>query len=360
MKTRITELFGIEHPIVSSGMSKVAIPELVIAVCEAGGLGILASASLTPDEARASIRRIREKTSRPFGINITMKTPFAADMCRMVLEEKVPVVNMSLGRDARFFAAVHAYGGKVVNTVTTEKHAKAGQAAGADALIVTGHEAAAHGGAVTSLTLIPFLRDAVDLPIIAAGGFADGRGLVAALALGADAIAMGTRFATSLESPLHQNIKHAAVGNSVADTLYSVNFDGLPCRVMDGPEARRQFKRPMTLVKACMKALIVSRWMKVPLSKVLRMIWEEPGEFRMRAHWGAFGIQARRGIEQGDLEHGISPIGQSQGLVQEVLPAAQIIRNVVQQAEEVRARVNASMTAGQGETVVLRPVSHSA
>ncbi|MCY1436278.1 Nitronate monooxygenase [compost metagenome] len=278
----------------------------------------------------------------------------------MVLEEKVPVVNMSLGRDAKFFAAVHAYGGKVINTVTSEKHAKAGQAAGADALIVTGHEAAAHGGAVTSLTLIPFLRDAVDLPIIAAGGFADGRGLVAALALGADAIAMGTRFATSQESGLHQNIKNAAVKNSVADTLYSVNFDSLPCRVMDGAEARRQMQRPMTLPKACMKALIVSRWMNVPLSKVLRMIWEHPAQFRMFAHWGAFGIQGRKGIIEGDLEHGISPIGQSQGLVHEVLPAAQVIRNVIQQAEEVRARVNASMTAGHGEPVALRPVSHGA
>lgn len=343
MKTRITELLGIEHPIVSSGMSKVAIPELVVAVCEAGGLGILASASLTPEEARASIRRIREKTSRPFGINITMKTPFAADMCRMVLEEKVPVVNMSLGRDARFFAAVHAYGGKVINTVTTEKHAKAGQMAGADALIVTGHEAAAHGGAVTSLTLIPYLRDAIDLPIIAAGGFADGRGLVAALALGADAIAMGTRFATSQESGLHPNIKKAAVSNSVADTLYSVNFDSLPCRVMDGAEARRQMKRPMTLPKACLRALKVARDSKVPLSKVLRMIWDNPAEFRMRAHWGAFGIQGRKGIVEGDLEHGISPIGQSQGLVREVLPAAQVIRNVIQQAEAAQARLTATL-----------------
>ncbi|MNN41430.1 Nitronate monooxygenase [compost metagenome] len=213
---------------------------------------------------------------------------------------------------------------------------------------------------MTSLTLIPFMRDTVDLPIIAAGGFADGRGLVAALALGADAIAMGTRFATSRESGLHPNIKSAAVKNSVADTLYSVNFDSLPCRVMDGPEARRQMKRPMTLPKACLRALKVSREMKVPLSKVLKMIWEAPADFRMRAHWGAFGIQGRKGIIEGDLEHGISPIGQSQGLVREVLPAAQIIRNVVQQAEEVRARVNASMTAGQGEPVALRPVPHSA
>jgi len=334
--TRITELFGITHPIVCSGMSHVAVPELVAAVSGAGGLGILASAPLAPEQTRASIRRIRELTDRPFGINITLRTPFAEGNIRVALEERVPVVNVSLGRSREMFDAVHAYGGKVVNTVTTEKHGRSGRDAGADALIATGHEAAAHAGAIGSLALIPWLRDTVGLPVIAAGGFADGRGLVAALALGADAIAMGTRFATSAESPLHANIKASAVRNSAADTLYSVNFDGLPCRVMDGPAARRQMRRPLSFPAACLRALKSARDMNVPLGKVLSMAISRPADLYQQAQWGAFGVQGRKAIYHGDLEHGISPIGQSQGLVHEVLPAAQIVANVLRQAEAVR------------------------
>jgi len=335
-KTRITELFGITHPIVCSGMSHVAVPELIAAVSEAGGLGILASAPLSPDQTRASIRRVRELTGRPFGINITLRTPYAEGNIRVALEERVPVVNVSLGRSRVLADAVHAYGGKVVNTVTTEKHGKAAREAGADALIATGHEAAAHAGAIGSLTLVPYLRDAVGLPVIAAGGFADGRGLVAALALGADAIAMGTRFATSAESPLHGNIKASAVRNSVFDTLYSVNFDGIPCRVMDGPAARRQARRPLSFPAACVGALQSARAMHIPLGKLLQMALSRPGELYQQAQWGAFGVQGRKAIYHGDLENGISPIGQSQGLVREVLPAAQIIANVLRQAEAVR------------------------
>ncbi|SIT50367.1 conserved hypothetical protein [Paraburkholderia piptadeniae] len=339
METRITRLFGIDHPIICSGMSHIAVPELVAAVSEAGGLGILATAPLNPEATRESIRRVRAITSRPFGINITMLTAFASGNVRVALEERVPVVNLSLGRSTEIADAVHAYGGMVVNTVTTEKHARAAQAAGADALIVTGHEAAGHGGAATSLTLVPAVRDAVELPIIAAGGFADGRGLVAALALGADAIAMGTRFALSLESPLHAHAKDTAISKSVADTLYSPNFDGIPCRVMDTRAARKRARRAISFIEAVPGALASAAQLGMSLPQVLRMAFVRPANLVQQVQIGALTKSTLLSIRKGDMKRGILPIGQVQGLIDEVLSASAIIQRALQEAEEIQNRM---------------------
>ena len=160
MKTRITKLFGIKYPLVLSGMSWISTPELVAAVANAGGLGILATGILTAEQTREYIRRTRELTKKPFAANVTLYFPGAERNAQVIIEEKVPVVNYALGKGDKIAKAVHAYGGKVIATVTTLKHALAAQRDGADALIVTGHEAAGHGGAVTSLVLIPSLADA--------------------------------------------------------------------------------------------------------------------------------------------------------------------------------------------------------
>lgn len=198
MKTRITRLFGIEYPIILSGMSWISVPRLVAAVSNAGGLGILATGILTAEQTREAVREIRKLTKKPFGANIALYFPGAERNAMVLIEEKVPVINYALGKGDRITEGAHAYGGKVIATVTTHRHALAAEKSGADALIVTGHEAAGHGGAVTSLVLIPSIVDAVKIPVIAAGGFADGRGLAAALALGAEGVSMGTRFMNSV------------------------------------------------------------------------------------------------------------------------------------------------------------------
>lgn len=228
MQTRVTQLFGIQAPIFCPGMTYVSNAQLVAAVSNAGGLGILAVGHLNEHEARAEIRRVRELTDKPFGVGSALIMPGATRNAEVAIEEKVPVINFSLGKGDWICEKVHAYGGHVIATVVNAKHAKAAERAGVDALLVTGHEAAAHGGDVTSLVLVPAIRQVTSLPIIATGGFGTGSGLIAALALGADAIAMGTRFATSKESPVHENTKRMIIEKTESDTLYSANFDGMP------------------------------------------------------------------------------------------------------------------------------------
>jgi enoyl-[acyl-carrier protein] reductase II len=219
-------------------MGQLAVPELVAAVSTAGGLGLLATSTSTPDDVRAAIRATRHLTDAPFGANVLLHAPDADAIVEVLAGEQVPVVNLALGIDRDVVAALHDRGAMVVSTVTTVRHARAAQRAGVDALIATGHEAAGHGGALTTLVLVASLTREIDLPVIAAGGITDGRGLAAALALGAAGVSMGSRFAMSVESPLHPVVERALRTATGADTLVTDRIDGLPSRVLATPLAR--------------------------------------------------------------------------------------------------------------------------
>lgn len=339
MKTRITELLGIEHPLLCPGMSYIAVPELVAAVCNAGGMGILATGPLTPEATRNAIRRIRELTDKPFGVGCTLLMPGAADNAKVALQEQAPVINFSLGKGDWIVEGAKRYGGKVIATVVNEKHARSAEKLGVDALLVTGHEAAAHGGEVTSLVLVPAIRDAVKLPIIATGGFGDGRGLLAALALGADAIAMGTRFASTRESPVHGKTKDAILNKQVEDTLYSKNFDGLWCRVMATPAAHKATRRPLPLPIAGWRAMKAARGFGISPVKAAMGTLAQPGQIRMLAQFGAATESIRIAIQEGDLERGVQLIGQVQGLVRDLPTVAELVQRIIAEAEASRGRV---------------------
>ena len=193
MKTRMTELLGIKHPIMLAGMAFVSLPKLVAAVSNAGGIGMLNSVAYTPDQVKGVIRQVKSLTDKPFGVNATLILPNGRENILVALEEKVPILNYALGKGDWIIKAAHEYGGKVLATVAIEKHARRAEMDGADGLVVTGHEAAAHGAEVGTLVLIPSIARQSKLPIIAAGGFCDGRGLAAALVFGADGIFMGIR-----------------------------------------------------------------------------------------------------------------------------------------------------------------------
>jgi enoyl-[acyl-carrier protein] reductase II len=268
MKTRITEMVGIEYPIVLSGMSWISTPKMVAAVSNAGGLGILATGPLNSGQTKEAIREIRKLTDKPFGANASLMFPGAVENAKVLLQEKVPVINFALGKGDWIVKEAHKYGGKVFATVVNLKHAKRAQDFGTDAVIATGQEAAAHGEDVTSLVLIPHLAENLKIPVIAAGGFADGRGIAAALALGAEGVAMGTRLMTTKESPLHENYKKLTQEKDVYDTLFSKRFDGILCRVMKTDAAKRAIKSGLNWPAAFFNSQDIARQMNLPYVKM--------------------------------------------------------------------------------------------
>lgn len=341
MKTRITELLGIEHPILCPGMTYVSNADLVAAVGNAGGLGILAVGHLSPEQTRAEIRRVRELSKAPFGVGAALIMPGAKENAEIAIEEKVPVINFSLGKGDWICERVHAYGGKVLATVVNRKHAQAAEKSGVDGLLVTGHEAAAHGGDVTSLVLVPALRSVTKLPIVAAGGFATGGSLVAALALGADAVAMGTRFLATRESPVHADTKAAVIAKTEAETLYTANFDGMPCRILKTRTAEEVARKPLSTFSASMRALGAAREMGAPLGRIFSDVAKQgPAQALALAHFGAATLSIKRAILDGDLERGVQLIGQAQGLVTDAPTVAEVVQRVLAEAREARQRVD--------------------
>jgi enoyl-[acyl-carrier protein] reductase II len=341
MQTRITQLLGISHPVFCPGMTYVSTAELVAAVSNAGGLGILAVGHLNEEQTRQEIQKTKRLTNKPFGVGVALIMPGATRNAEIAIEEKVPVINFSLGKGNWICEKVHAYGGHVIATVVNAKHAKAAERAGVDALMVTGHEAAAHGGDVTSLVLVPAIRQVTTLPIIATGGFGTGGGLVAALVLGADAIAMGTRFAASHESPVHENTKRLIVEKTESDTLYSANFDGMPCRVMKTPTSERRMAKKLTLFRAVGKATSVAMKSGQPLLGLAKEVSQNGFMETLKlTYFGAATEEIRRAIIEGDHQNGVQLIGQVQGLIHDIPTAAVIIERVLKDANVSLASVN--------------------
>ena len=331
--TRVTDLFGIQYPFICSGMTYVSNAQLAAAVSEAGGLGLIQIGHLKPEQARAEIRLARSLTTKPFGVGLALLMPGSRENAEVALEEQVPVINYSLGKGDWLCQRAKAYGGKTIATVITAKHAQAAERDGADALIVTGHEAAAHGGEVTTLVLLPAIRAVTSLPLIAAGGFAQGSGLVAALALGGDAVAMGTRWAMTTESPLHAKTQAMVLEKAVEDTLYTRNFDGMPCRIMRTPTGVAVSRKPLTLWRAMLQSLLLMRQQGTSL-KQLWMTWREQGfaNTLKLSYFGAAVERIRLAILDGDQVRGVQLIGQAQGLIQDIPSCAELMQRLVAEA----------------------------
>jgi len=335
MKTKMTELLGIEYPIMLAGMAHVAVPKLVAAVSNAGGLGMLNPVIYTPEGTREAIREVRSLTDKPFAVNITLLLPGARENAVVALEEKVPVINYSLGRADWIINAAHEYGGKVLGTVVMQRHARRSELDGADFLIVTGHEAAAHGGDISSLVLLPLARTWVNIPIIAAGGFSDGKGLAAALALGAEGISMGTRFMLTQESPTHDDFKQLCLQAAAEDTIYSDRVDGLPGRFLKTKMAEIMTRQAVVSpIKALSEAREISRMLKVPMWKLFFSGLKTRSITGLaRQAVGTSSLQTA--VEQGDVARGILPVGQITGIINELPTCKEVIDLTVAEAEKV-------------------------
>jgi len=345
MKTRITELFGIKYPIMLAGMSWISIPEMVAAVSNAGGLGILSTGPLSVTETRESIHRIRELTDKPFGANATLLFPGAKENAKVLLEEEVPVINFSLGKGDWIANAAHKYGGKVIATVVNERHALAAQKQGADGLVATGYEAAAHGGDVTSLVLVPSIADVVDIPVIAAGGFADGRGLAAALALGAEGISMGTRLMATQESGLHENYKTLSLKMGVTDTIYGDYFDGLGCRSLKTPAAVKAYKKGFLGMPNFLAALgnsrDIAKMLNLPYFKLFIGVLSSGFKNSVMMAYLANAFKAiSLATEKGDMERGVLTVGQATGIVHDLPAIPELFERMTREAREAQKRIS--------------------
>lgn len=307
--SRVKELLGIKYPIFQGGMAWVATSELAAAVSEAGGLGIIAAGNAPGDYVREEIRKLKEMTEKPFGVNIMLLSPFVEEVVDIVCEEGVPVVTTGAGNPGKYLEKFRSNNIKVIPVVPTVSLAKRLEKQGVDALIVEGTEAGGHIGELTTMALVPQVRDAVSIPVIAAGGIADGRGIVAALALGADGVQLGTRFVCSTEAKVHQNYKDKLINAKDRDALVTGRSTGHPVRVI-----RNQFTR---------------EFMELEKSGASIEELEKMGSGRLRL-----------AVVEGDVDKGSVMSGQIAGMINDIKPCNEIIQHLIQEAQEVLGRLN--------------------
>ncbi|MCE3554897.1 nitronate monooxygenase family protein [Pseudonocardia sp. RS11V-5] len=312
MRTRFTELFGVEHPIAQGGMQWVGRAPLVAAVANAGGLGfITALTQPTPEDLRAEIRRCRELTDKNFGVNLTILPaivpPPYAEYRQVIIDEGVPFVETAGSNPVEHLEHFHSAGIKVIHKCTSVRHGVKAQNLGVDALSIDGFECAGHPGEddVPGLILLPAAADALEIPFIASGGFGDGRGLAAALALGADGINMGTRFMATVESGIHQNVKDRLVEAGERDTQLIFRQLRNTARVADNAVSREVVEK----LKAGAQ-------------------FEDVRDL----------VAGKRGAvvyETGDLDHGIWSAGMVQALIRDIPTCEELITRIVREAEEI-------------------------
>jgi enoyl-[acyl-carrier protein] reductase II len=338
LKTRMTELFEIKHPIMLAGMNWITDINLVAAVSNAGGLGIFATARCTPEEVRESIREIRKKTNNPFGVNVVLRYD-SADKIKAAIEEKVPVLNYTLGKPW-FVDQVHAYGGKVLGTTAVAKHAVKAAQLGCDAVVVTGHEAAAHGDKATSMVLIPVAASSVKVPIIAAGGIYDGRGLAAALVLGAEGVSLGTRFMLTKECVLHDNFKKLCLAATEQDTLYDTKFDGMWGRALKSKGALELQKMRFGFLERLQAGLTIRKALNMSYGKFMAMglktmmAGDDGLSLWAQASQAVGAARSMKAIYDGDTEKGFLFAGQNIGGINDIPSVGEVIPRIIAEAEK--------------------------
>lgn len=242
MQTKITELLGIEYPIIQGGMAWVAEYHLAAAVSEAGGLGIIGAASAPAEVVREQVRKVKELTDKPFGVNVMLLNPNADDVAKIVVEEGVKVVTTGAGNPAKYMDMWKEVGVKVIPVVASVALAKMMERCGADAVVAEGTESGGHIGSSTTMTLVPQVVDAVNIPVIAAGGIADGRGFAASMMLGAEGVQMGTRFVVAKESIVHDNYKQKVIKAKDIDSEVTGLSTGHPVRQIRNNMTREYLK----------------------------------------------------------------------------------------------------------------------
>lgn len=343
METRITELLGIKYPIIQAGMNYAAYPALVAAVSNAEGLGILGAGSMTGDELRENIRMIRTMTDKPFGVNLLATSPILDELLDVMIEERIPVTSYGRGDPKKIIERTKPYGILNMPTIGAEKHALKVEEYGADAVIVQGMEGGGHTGYVSTLVLIPQVVTSVKIPVVAAGGFCDGKGLVAALSLGAHGISMGTRFALTKESTLPDKIKQTYLLVHKEETVITERVTGTRCRGLENKLVKIvEGKRQGFNIKESVSSLLeLGKEFKVPLWKILlsglkmKQAYEIPTDQLGNAAAGNQRI--KRALVNGDSEWGFMPCGQGLRRIGDIPSCEELIQRIMKEADDILA-----------------------
>jgi NAD(P)H-dependent flavin oxidoreductase YrpB (nitropropane dioxygenase family) len=350
--TRLTGLLGISCPIIQAGMGYVAGARLAAATSESGGLGVIASATMSTDELRSAIKEVKERTAGPFGVNLRADAADAGERIGLIIAEQVPVASFALAPRPELISRLRDAGVITIASVGARRHAEKVAAWGIDAVIATGGEGGGHTGSVPTSLLIPQVVDAVDIPVIAAGGFFDGRGLVAALAYGAAGIAMGTRFLLTSDSPVADAVKQAYLASDVTGTVVTTRVDGVPHRVLRTPLVERLDRagRVTGLVRSARNA--------AAFRGVSGLTWPElirQGRAMRRGTeltWGQVLMAAntpmllRAAMVDGRPDLGLMSAGQVAGLIDDLPSCAELIGRIMTEAEQCLGRLAEHSAAG--------------
>ncbi|WP_267241294.1 NAD(P)H-dependent flavin oxidoreductase [Streptomyces sp. PR69] len=341
MRTPLTELVGVRHPIVQTGMGWVAGPRLVSAAANAGALGILASATMTPGRLREAVREVAARTGAPFGVNLRADASDARERVRIIVEEGVRVASFALAPSPELIAELKDAGVVVIPSVGARRHAEKVAAWGADAVIVQGGEGGGHTGEVATGVLLPQVVDAVSVPVVAAGGFRDGRGLVAALAYGAAGVAMGTRFLLTSDSTVPDAVKARYLAASVRDVTVTTAVDGLPHRMLrtDLVDALERAGRLKALAHALRGAARFRRISGLSWAELVR-------DGRALKHGRELSLSQvllaantpmllKAAMVDGRTDLGVMASGQVAGVIEDLPSCAELVERVMREAEEV-------------------------
>ena len=304
MKTRVTELLGIEKPIIQGGMAWVAESHLAAAVSNAGGFGLIGAANAPADVVRNYIHEARELTDKPFGVNIMLMSPFAEDIAQLVTEEKVAAVTTGAGNPEKNMAQWKAAGIKVIPVIASVALAKRMERVGADAVVAEGTESGGHIGQATTMTLVPQVVDAVQIPVIAAGGIADGRGIAAAFMLGAEGVQMGTHFVVTDESQVHDNYKERIIKAKDIDSRVTGRTTGHPVRALRNDMTKKYIE-----------------------------LENKGAGFEELEHLTLGGL--RKAVVDGDVKNGSVMAGQIAGMVKERMSCQALIQKLVKETDEL-------------------------
>jgi NAD(P)H-dependent flavin oxidoreductase YrpB (nitropropane dioxygenase family) len=346
VRTPLTDLVGVRHPVVQTGMGWVAGPRLVSATANAGGLGILASATMTLAELEQAILEVKGRTDQPFGVNLRADAGDAGDRCQLLIDHGVKVASFALAPKAELIAKLKENGVVVMPSIGAARHAQKVAEWGADAVMIQGGEGGGHTGPVPTTLLLPSVLDAVDIPVVAAGGFFDGRGLAAALAYGAAGVGMGTRFLLTSDSTVPDTVKQRYLSAGLTDTVVTAKVDGMPHRMLrtdlvDSVEESSAMKRLGPTIRRTMA-----------FKRMSGMSWRQlAADGRAMKHgsdrsWTQMVLAAntpmmlKAGLVEGNPDAGVLASGQVVGLIDDLPSCEELIDRVVTEAAQALKRAH--------------------